>query len=192
MYSRYFSTVVKMIKAIQVRDEEGIYGFRSLEPSKASYLLQETNFNQQIPFQGVIRDAYNDTFSDNKKTARLSMPGFIPRTRINWPSPFRQVRFYLVIAQVSDMVWNEKDRLYYPVVDDLGRLTRCSISEWMVNNAELVDILMEVSFDEPILTLAGTTVIVALGIEMAIDVARVTFYVSPENGTMGIVECFVK
>ena len=51
MYSRYFSTVVKMSNAIKVRDEEGTYGFRSIEPSKASYLLQEINFNLQIPFQ---------------------------------------------------------------------------------------------------------------------------------------------
>ena len=90
------------------------------------------------------------------------------------------------------MVWNEKDRFYFPVVDDLGRLTRCSISEWIVDNAEPVDILIEVSFDEPALTLAGTTVIVAMGIEMATDVTRGTFYVSLVNGTMGILECFVK
>jgi hypothetical protein len=51
---------------------------------------------------------------------------------------------------------------------------------------------MEVSFDEPALKLAGTTVIVALGKEMATDVTRGTVYVSPENGTIGIVECFVK
>ena len=181
-----------MSKAIKVRDEENTYGFRSIEPSKAPYLLREINFNRQIPFQGVIREAYSVTFSQDKKTARFSMPGFIPRTRLNWPAPFQLFRFYLVIAQASDMVWNEKDRLYYLVVDDLGRLTRCSTSEWMVNNAEPVDILMNVSFDEPALTMPGTTVIVALGIEMATDVTGGTAYVSPGNGTMGIVECFVK
>ena len=192
MYSRYFSMLVKMSKAIQVRDEENTYGFRSIEPSKAPYLLREINFNQQIPFQGVIREAYSVNFSQDKKTVRFSMPGFIPRTRLNWPTPFQLFRFYLVIAQVSDMVWNEKDRHYYLVVDDLGRLTRCSTSEWMVNNAEPVDILMEVSFDESALTLPGTTVIVALGVEMATDVTGGTAYVTPGNGTMGIVEGFVK
>lgn len=120
------------------------------------------------------------------------MPGFILKARLNWPTPFQLFRFYLVIAQVSDMAWNEKDRFYYPVVDELGRLTLCSISDWMVNNAEPVDILMEVPFDEPVLTLPGTTVIVALGIEMATDVTGGTAYVTRGNGTMGSVECFVK
>lgn len=79
------------------------YGFRTIEPSKAPYLLREINFNQQIPFQGVIREAYSITFSQDKNTARFSMPGFIPRTRLNWPTPFQLFRFYLVIAQVSDI-----------------------------------------------------------------------------------------
>ena len=51
---------------------------------------------------------------------------------------------------------------------------------------------MEVSIDKPAHTQPGITVIVTLGIEMATDVTRGTIYVAPENGTMGIVACFVK
>lgn len=192
MFSRYFAEVVRTSKAIQLRDEESTYGFRSIEASNAPYLLREINFNQQHPFRGVIREAYGVIFSQDKKTALFSMIGFIPGSRLSWPTPFQSFRLYLVVAQLSDMVWNEMDRRYYPVVEDLRRLTRCSISDWMVNNMEPVDIEMEVSFDEPALTRSGTTVIVALGIEMASEVTGSCAYISPGNGSMGIVECFVR
>ena len=191
MFSRYFSEVVKMCKEIQVRDEESTYGFRSLRPSRVPYLLREINFNREFSFNGVIRDTYGVAFSQDKKTASFSMVGFIPGLRLSWPTPFHSFRLYLVIAQLSDMVWDEKDKRYYPLVPELGRLTRCAVSEWMTRNQEPVDIGMEVSFDEPALTQPGTTVIVALGIEMATGVNGGCVYAPVGNGTMGIVECFV-
>ena len=190
-FSRYFSGIVKLAKEIQVRDLESSYGFRSVESSKAPYFLREVNFNMEHPFNDVIRDAYWVIFSQDKKTARFSMLGFIPKLRLSWPTSFQAFRLYLVIAQLSDMVWDEKDRRYVPVVDDLRKLTRCSISDWMNNDALPVDIELEVSFDEPALTRPGTTVVVALGIEMATMVNGSSSYIPTGNGTMGIVECFV-
>ena len=190
-FSRYFSGIVKLAKEIQVRDQESTYGFRSVESSKVPYLLREVNFNVIHPFNNVIRDAYGVIFSQDKKTAHFSMLGFIPRARLNWPTPFHSFRLYLVIAQLSDMVCDELNGQYVAVVDDLRRLTKCEISEWMVNNMEPVDIEMEVSFDEPALTQPGTTVVVALGVEMATDFNGGSAYIPIGNGTMGIVECFV-
>ena len=190
-FSRYFSEIVKLSKEIQTRDEAGMYGYRAIESSKAPHLLKEINFNRQHPFLGIIRDEFRVEFSEDKKTAIFSMPGFIPSSRLCWPTPISFFRFYLVIAQLSDMVWKESENCYEPAIKNLGRLTRCTISDWIVKDTSPVDILMEVSFDESALTQPATTVIVSLGIEVATGVAGGCAYIQPGNGTMAIVECFV-
>jgi len=189
-YKRYFSGVVKLAKVIQLQDEVSTFGFRNILSSKCPNLLKEINFNQEHPFAGVIHDAYNVTFSADKKTVQLSMPGFIPATKLWWSTPFFSYRFYLVIAQLSDMVWYEKEKRYIPVVDDLRGLTKSQTTNWMINNMEPVDILMEVSFDQPALSQPGTTVLVALGIEMSAGNTSGSAYITPGNGTVGIVECY--
>ncbi len=191
MYARFYSGVVRLSKEIQVRDLESSYGYRSILASKATFLLREINLNRDNPFQGVIRDAFGVVFSQDKRSVSFSMLGFIPQSRISWPTRFSSFRLYLVIGQIADMVWNESDKCYEPVVKDLGKLTRCTISGWMPNNSEPVDILLEASFDEPALSEPGTTVIVALGIEMATGITDGSAYIAPGNGTVGIIECFV-
>ena len=190
-FSRYFSEIVKLSKVIQTFDEAGLYGFRAIESSKAPHLLKEINFNRQFPFPGVIRNEFRVEFSEDKRTAVFSMPAFIPSSRFYWPTPIHSFRFYLVIAQLSDMAWSETENCYEPLIKDLGRLTRCTISNWIVKDASPVDILMEVSFDEPALTKPATNVIVALGIEVATGVTGGCAYIQPGNGTMAIVDCFV-
>jgi len=76
------------------------------------------------------------------------------------------------------------------VVDDLRGLTKCQTTNWMINNMEPVDIQMEVSFDQLALTQPGTTVLVALGIEMSAGNTGGSAYILPGNGTVGIVECY--
>jgi len=191
MYSRYYAEIVKLTKEIQVKDQESPYGFRSIEASKSAYMLREISFNRQHPFNGVIRDAYSIVLSPDKKTVNFTMNGFTPMSKLSWPTRFSAFRLYLAIAQVSDMVWNERDKRFNTIYSDLERLTQCTVTDWMGRNMEPVDIEMEVSFDEPALTQSGTTVVVALGIEMATDVSSGGAYIPPGNGTVGIVECFV-
>jgi hypothetical protein len=191
MYSRYYSGIVRLSKEIQVRDMSSTFGFRNVESSKSAWLLREINFNKQYPFQGVIRDAFGVVFSQDKKTVQFSMIGFIPRLRLLWPTPFAAFRLYLLIGQVSDLVWSEHDRCYMPAVQGLGHLTRYTVSEWMSNGVAPLDILMETSFDAPAFREAGTTVIVALGIELATSVTEGSAYIPRGNGTVGIVECYV-
>ena len=161
-----------------------------LESRKIPSLLKEINFNREHSFAGVIRDPFTITFSQDKKTVGFNLQGFVPRARFNWRTPFSKYRFYLAIAQLSDLVWYEKDKRYIPIVDDFRGLTKCQMTNWMVNNMELVDILMEVSFDQPALTQPGTMVLVALCIEMSAGNTSGCAYIMPGNGTGGIVECY--
>ena len=61
----------------------------------------------------------------------------------------------------------------------------------MIRNHDSVDIMMEASFDKPALTQPGTSVIVALGIEVSLGIETNSKYYPTGYGTMGIVECFV-
>ena len=191
MYARFYSGVVRLSKEIQVRDLESSYGYRSILASKATFLLREINFNRDNPFVGVIREAFGVIFSQDRRTVTFSMPGFIPRSGLSWPTRFSSFRLYLVIGQIADLVWDETDLRYKPVVRDLEVQTRCAISDWMPNNAEPVDILLQASFDKPALSQPGTTIIVALGVEMASGITEGSAYIAPGNGTVGIIECFV-
>lgn len=187
----YFAQIVAMGKRIQKYDEVNAKGFRSLESSKIPMLLTMLDFNKVHPFDRVLSNRFEILFSDDKKTVTLKLPGFKSYSRLNWPRRFDYFRISLVIAQLPDFIWDEKDHNYLPVINDAERLSVSTFSDWHANNAEPEDICLAASFAKPALQQPGTTVIVALGIEVASYPSNLSNNNLPGIGTMKIVECFV-
>ena len=187
----YFAQIVAMGKRIQKYDEVNCKGFRSLASSKIPVLLTLLNFNKNLPFDNVLSNRYEILFSDDKKTISLMLPGFKAYSRLNWPKRFDYYRIALVIAQLPDFLWNETDREYQPTINDADRLSVSAFSEWHRNNAEPAEIALTASFAQPALQQPGTTVIVAMGIEVSAYPSSPVDNNIPGNGTMKIVQCFV-
>jgi len=186
----YFPKIVQLGETINKHDTINVHGLRSLESSKASRLLLGINFNSFHPFDEVFSFPYTVLFSEDKKTVTMKLLGLISRYHIKWFEGYASFRITLVIAQVSDYVWNKKERMYKPVIEKAVELSETAYSKWLAPGTEPQDVILEASFAEPTLQIPGTTVIVAMGIEFS------KTRVSPDadttgEGTMKIVECFV-
>ena len=187
----YFPKIVKLGETINKHDIINAHGLRSLESSKDSRLLLGINFNSFHPFDEVFSFPYKVLFSEDKKTITLKLLGLISKTHINWFESYASYRITLAIAQVSDYVWNKKDRRYKPVIEHAVKLSETSYSEWLAPGTDPQDVILEASFAEPALQIPGTTVIVAMGIEFSKTKVSPNTTGTTGEGTMKILECFV-
>jgi hypothetical protein len=185
----YFSYLVAMVKLIQKQDEEGLKGHRSVESSKYPWLLK--SFNLLHPFDQVFAHQYEVLFSDDKRTVTLKLMGFRSFSQINWPSGFESYRIALVIAQQPDWIWDEQNGLYKPTVDKLETVSVTTFSAWKPRSTNPEDIILIATFAKPALQVPGTTVVVAMGIEVSPYQLNSSIANATGVGTMKIVECFV-
>ena len=163
----YFSGFMKLAKAIQKQDIEHEKGFRSVESSKAANLLTTLCFNKEHPFEDVFTQKFDVGFSSDNKTVTLTLPGFCSRYQILWPTRFQLYRLTMVIAELPDFEWNDMERCYMPRVAGMVKHTAKVFTGWKRQCTEPEDIVLTASFAEPALSLPGTTVIVALGVEVS-------------------------
>jgi hypothetical protein len=190
MHVRCFNKIMAGGRLIQEKDENGVHGFRSISVINNPMALEMIDFNQWHPFPGVLRANYETTLSEDKSTVTLEIPGFIPSRDARWDKNYTTVRIYLVIAQLSDMVWDKVNKTYLPLVPDLELRSKCTVSEWMVKNFLPVDLSLVASFEEPALTSPGSAVLVALGVEFSTSSFMGQPYVTPGSGSAAIVGCF--
>lgn len=137
-----------MAHAVQCIDKESAHGHRAIASSLYSRLLMDINFNKKLPLDRFIIGGYDVKFSEDRRTVGLSLQEFSIKSTMKCPQYIDVFRIYLVIAQLSDWVWDEKEG-YRAVVKDLNLLTKCSISDWMNLRKGPVDIQLEAAFDEP-------------------------------------------
>ena len=187
----YFSEIIALAKTIQKHDDVNVRGTRFIESSKDAQYLKTLNFNRMHPFDQIFSSQFETLFSDDKKTVTLKLMDFRSINRIKWPVRFESYRIALVIAQIPDFVWNELDKDYQPILPNLQRLSVVTFSDWHQRSTEPEDIILSASFAQPSLQQPGTTVVVAMGIEVSIDRGVLPSETSSGSGTMKIVECFV-
>jgi hypothetical protein len=190
MYIRCWGKIMAAGRIIQRQDTTGIKGFHKVEVGKDLQTIAKIDFNAPNPLRSVIRDCYVINFLPDKKTATLSIPGFVTANDAWWVTKYLAVRLYLVIAQISDVAWNPENKKWEPVVSDLQILSEKTVSDWMYYNSEPHDVDLSVSLDEPAFSLPCTAVVVAVGVEFALTANNGQPFALPHNGSMGIVECF--
>jgi len=185
----YFSEIVAQAKRIQKHDENHDRGFRSVASSLFPEQLSQINFNMMHPFDRVLSHEFETQLSQDNQTVMLKMPGFKSFMHLNWPARYQSYRIALVIAQLPDFNWVALDSAFQPACKDMEMLSVSAFSDWLPCSTDTVDILLSASFAQPALQIPGTTVVVAMGIEIAAT--------SPNSGalyptgTMKIVEYFV-
>ena len=187
----YFSEIVAQAKCIQKHDENHDRGFRSVASSLFPELLSLINFNMMHPFDRVLSHGFELQFSQDKKTVTMQMLGFKSFMHLNWPARYQSYRIALVIAQLPDFNWVAENHEYQPVCMDMEMLSVSSFSDWQPCSTDLVDIILSASFAQPALLFPGTTVVVALGIEVASFSPNSNPPTPSGTGTMKIVECYV-
>ena len=190
MHARCFNKIMTAGRLIMQAEPDGIFGYRTISVNNNPRALPRIEFNERYPFRNLIHVAYETLLSPDKTTVTLSIPGFVTSRDVQWVSKFYAVRLYLDIAQLSDVSWNPVLEMYEPVVPDLELLSKCTVSDWMVLNSEPTDVLLKASFEQPAFTCAGTSVIVAMGVEFSTSAVMRQPYVTPGSGSVAIVGCF--
>ena len=186
----YFSGFMKLAKAIQKQDIDHEKGFRSIESSKAACLLTTLCFNKEHPFEDVFTQKFDVGFSSDHKTVTLTLPGFCSKYQLLWPTRFQLYRLSMVIAELPDFEWNEMERCFKPRVEGMLKHTANVFTGWQRQSTDPEDIVLTASFAEPALSLPGTTVIVALGVEVSSGLGELAPTPIAGMGTMKIVDCF--
>jgi hypothetical protein len=147
----------------------------------------DINLNERNPFSRVLRGNYEVNLSPDKKTITLTIPGFIPSKHAHWKTNYYAVRFYLVVFQISDTIWNPVTQKYEPVVSDLELLSQCTVSEWIFRNGISMDVILQAALEQAALTLPGTTLGVALGVEFSLSAFRGQPNVKSDSGSAAII-----
>jgi len=192
MFQRVFNQIQTSGYLIQQQDEIGINNLRGVVVNNDPGLLLGIDLNIISPFSRVLKGKYEINLSPDKKTVTLTIPGLIPSKDAHWTTNYYAVRFYLVIFQVSDMVWNPVTAMYEPMVSDLELLSQCTVSEWMVRNGIPVDVILQSSLEQAALTRLGTTLAVALGVEFSVSAFRGQPNVKPESGSSAIIAYYTE
>jgi hypothetical protein len=187
----YYHGCVKLAKTIQKHDDIHMRGKRSIESSKDANLLTTLCFNKEHPFEEVFSQRFDVGFSQDRKTVTVSLPGFTSRSRITWPTRYKLYRIALVVAQLPDFDWVGSGKRYMPCVEGLERHTVTVFTEWRQQSTEAEDLVLEASFAESALSVKGTMVIVALGVEVSPGIGDVNVADLAGMGSMKIVDCFV-
>jgi hypothetical protein len=187
----YFPRIVSVGKNIQKNDMNHDKGSRSIELSRFPKLLEGINFNCYHLFDKVLTHSYSLLFSDDKTTASLALHDFIPYLHLKWPTGIYLFRFGLVAAQVSDYALNRESGDYEPLVLNLPQRMVSAFTEWLPYSTEPTDIHLSASFAEPALSQPGTTVVVAIGIEVLSQSGNPAYLNATGMGTMMIAGCFV-
>ena len=190
-YGYYFPKIVAMGKSINRFDNAHLKGIRSLEASKAPGLLTTINFNKKHPFDEVLTQQCEITFSEDKKTVIMKLLGFNSFHRIHWPEVYASYRIILTIVQLPDFVWSELHSCYEPVIPGAISLSVTTYSQWFPCSTSPEDIILKAVFAQAALQQPGSTVVVAEGIEFSATLVDPSEENTWGKGTMKIVACFV-
>ena len=94
-------------------------------------------------------------------------------------------------TQLPDFAWDGLKQEYLPVAPKMEKLSVVTFSDWKRVSSDGEDIVLTATFAEPALQFAGTTLVVALGLEVSMAEGDTSSMNRPGFGTMKIVECFV-
>jgi hypothetical protein len=186
----YMGGIVKLAKVIQLLDHTTeIRGHRNIESSKFKSLLTDINFNEQYPFKQIVMRRPEVISDDERMSFIVNLPQFYPIHELVWRKPYSFFRFSLAIAQLSDYMWDDRNRLFMPAHPDLDAKRVTVYGDWLIKSAETVDISLTASFADNAFPAEDVTVMVALGIEFASKLSNNSVSWAKGDGTMALIAC---
>jgi hypothetical protein len=185
----YMGGVVQIVKNIQLMDQDSLKGHRNIEPSKYKSFLTEIVFNEEHPFKQVLLRRPEVTTDDDRQSVTMNLPQFYPKGELIWRKPYSLYRLTLTVAQISDYVWVDLQRGYEMTYPDIESKSVTVYSDWMLPSVETIDLSLTASFDDQAIPPAGSTVMVAAGIEFATRLSNNTVSWTKGDGTMALIEC---
>ena len=188
-YGYYMGDVVKQVKRLQLLDNDGTRGFRSIEPSKHKSILTDINFNEEHPFNQVLLRHPEVISDDERQSVIVSIPQFYPYRELMWKKKFDYYRITVTIAQIPDYSWVKVKKVYEKSNADLDKRHVTVYSDWLQPGTGIKDFSLSASFADDAIPPEDATVLVVVGIEFATMPSKNTISWSKGDGTMKILDC---
>jgi hypothetical protein len=188
-YGMYMNGMVKLAKFIQKMDPIGPRGWRSIEASRHKEMLTDIDFNQNHPFKQVVLRKPVVTSDADRMTVTVEFPHFVSQWELFWKEKYSDYRFILAISQLSDYTGDAPSKTFGAQYPDLEENQGLCVGEWMSRSTEAHDISLTASFLEGNIPPTDATVLVALGIEIAMGRTGRAIYSQKGDGTMALVAC---
>ena len=185
----YMSGVVQVAKTIQLMDEVSVQGTRNIESSKYKSLLTDINFNENHPFDKVVRRHPEVIADEARMSITVNIPQLHSLRELIWRDKFTHYRFALTIAQLSDYICDVNPTRNGPAHINLEDKRVVVFSEWIQKSVTPKDISLSAIFPEYAIPPTDATVMVALGIEFAYSPSGYSFFSAKGDRTMKLVAC---
>jgi len=189
-YGYYMGDVVKVAKAIQLKDNINGHGERNIESSKFKSMLTDINFNEQYPFKKILMHQPEVISDDERKDIIVNFFQFRPMYELAWRKNASHYRLILTIAQLSDYICGTKKEQPTAVHPDLSKGKATVYSEWLSTRETLpIDISLTASFRDEYIPASDVTVMVGLGIEFGTEMGGNSYSWTKGDGTMAVIAC---
>ena len=180
----------RIAKTIQLLDDDGILGYRTIKVSKFTYPLSGFNFNNAHPFNDVFQVTPELSASEDRREVTLKLTNFKSKSKFNWPERVGHYRIFLLVFALKDLAWDPDREQYDPSFPGQQLVKSFVISEWFPILSTPIDIQLSTAFREDLQLPEDSTVVTVMGFEFASAFDNGMYYVVKDHGTAAIVKCF--
>ena len=184
--THFTSRLVKLIKMINLRDEEGSRGKKSILISKNRTMLKSLNLHEKRKIDFELKRCVKTSHPDSRNEATITINGFNPGPLLV-PGIAQYYRVVNHLSIVSDFVYVAEDKKYNPL-STLDRTAAYVYSDYTAVNTPLSTEL-KASFKNGTVLSENDTVLQCIGIEFY-NRAGTDGFVFYSTGTMLLYDVF--
>jgi hypothetical protein len=115
----YAASLQALCKSIQSADTIQEKGKRSISFSQQQHRLEGFGFNREHFFETLLRNPLQFSVDKTAGTATVEIPQLIPGINFHNPKKEPHYRLIFMLGIVPDIVYDESNKLYLPVSNDL-------------------------------------------------------------------------
>ena len=154
--------LMKLIKMINVRDEEGVKGKRAIKISLNKTMLKTLNLHEKRKIDFELKRCVTTSHPDSRAEAAITVNVFNPGPHLV-PGNAQYYRVVNHVSIISDYVYNEEDRRYNPL-SSLNATAAYVYSDYTPVNTPL-SVELKAAFKNGTMLNDSDTVMQCIGIE---------------------------
>ena len=160
--TRFTGRLVSLVKMINLKDSEGLRGFRAITFSRNRPLLKTVTFHEKKKIDFDLRKCIRTSHPESRAEATMTVTGLNPNPQ-TFPGNADAYRMFNLISIISDYGYNGEGKKYEPL-SSLNSMNVLVYSDYTPVNTPLTA-EVKASFPEGTLLTESDTVLQCVGIE---------------------------
>jgi hypothetical protein len=160
--TRFTGRLVSLVKMINLKDTEGLRGFRTITFSQNRPLLKSVTFHEKKKIDFDLRKCIRTSHPESRAEATLAVKGLNPNPQ-TFPGNADAYRVFNLISIISDYIYKGEDKKYKPL-STLNSMNVLVFSDYTPVNTPLTA-EVKAAFPEGTLLNESDTVLQCVGIE---------------------------